>query len=110
MDEPPNWDDLAEGWDNIDGTEIYSRYAFAEVQQRIGLTSKAHVLDFGCGTGLLTEKLLKVTPFVTAVDTSSVMISKLRQKHPDIDSYSNDIRNLSKIFVRQWILRFLQKE
>lgn len=38
------------------------------------------VLDFGCGTGLLTEKLRAVCAHVVAVDASSQMVKMLREK------------------------------
>ena len=40
----------------------------------------ARVLDFGCGTGLLTERLAADFGHVIAVDSSAAMIEVVRQK------------------------------
>ncbi|BDX07522.1 class I SAM-dependent DNA methyltransferase [Planctobacterium marinum] len=74
-----SWDDYADGWDSNDAVIHYAikaHEALLATMSPAGMT----VLDFGCGTGLLTEKLASVASSVVALDTSSKMLSVLKQK------------------------------
>ncbi len=78
------WDDYADGWDEDEGARAYSRAAF-ECLTRLADSrgvplAGARALDFGCGTGLLTEKLAPVCGAIVAMDTSAKMVERLRQK------------------------------
>ena len=78
------WDDYAEGWDANEDVRLYSERAFEGllkilVGQDFGLSS-SRVLDFGCGTGLLTEKLSPLAAQVVAMDSSAKMIDALLAK------------------------------
>ena len=81
-----DWGDYAKEWDNPD-TRQYSNQAFdswsKKVAPLIPNLSESRVLDFGCGTGLLTEKLVPLCDQVVGVDTSSRMIEELQQKIAD---------------------------
>ena len=78
------WDEDAESWDEDKAVRAYSTAAHASLmrlQQNGGLTlNDARVLDFGCGTGLLTEKLSPAARWIVSLDTSSKMIEILRRK------------------------------
>lgn len=79
-----SWDEHAKSWDQEEPIRVYADQAFASLIEHVhvrdkGWTSK-RVLDFGCGTGLLTEKLAPLVGEIVAVDTSSAMIDVLRQK------------------------------
>jgi 2-polyprenyl-3-methyl-5-hydroxy-6-metoxy-1,4-benzoquinol methylase len=78
------WDDFASGWDSNDDVRIYAQRAFDSWTTRVApLISNlpgSRVLDFGCGTGLLSEKLASVCNQIVAVDTSTAMIDVLRSK------------------------------
>ena len=78
------WDDFASGWDSNDEARIYAQKAFASWAKKVApLISNlpgSRVLDFGCGTGLLSEKLATVCHQIVAVDTSTAMIEVLRKK------------------------------
>lgn len=79
MSESESWDEYAEGWDSNSAVIEYSELAFdslCKVQSIKGL----NVLDFGCGTGLLTEKIASLASAVLAVDPSEKMIEVLNQK------------------------------
>ena len=80
------WGELAKDWDNAD-TQLYADRAFDSWSCRIApLTfnmSDSRVLDFGCGTGLLTEKLAPFCDHIVAVDTSERMIEVLETKVAD---------------------------
>lgn len=74
-----SWDDYAEGWDSDEDVISYSDKAFVtlcEVVNPEGLL----ILDFGCGTGLLTERMAITADRVVAVDPSEKMISVLQHK------------------------------
>ncbi len=74
-----SWDDYAEGWDSNEDVISYSDKAFRtlfEVVNPEGLL----ILDFGCGTGLLTERMAITADRIVAVDPSEKMISVLQNK------------------------------
>jgi SAM-dependent methyltransferase len=50
-----------------------------------GLSKGAHVLDVGCGSGLLARKLLDAGFVVTGIDASSAMIDLARSYAPGAD-------------------------
>lgn len=79
-----SWDDEAAGWNDNPAVIAYSRAAFRSlgdlcVQQGVSL-SGARVLDFGCGTGLLTEAMAVQGAQVVGLDVSPKMIAVLQAK------------------------------
>ena len=78
-----DWGDYAKGWENQD-TRSYANQAFesweTNVAPLVPNLSDGRILDFGCGTGLLTEKLAPLCAQVVAVDTSDRMVDELRKK------------------------------
>ena len=78
------WDAYADQWDDQVGTKAYARAAFVSllsVLEEAGIElSGSRVVDFGCGTGLLTEHLVNAGAEVVAVDTSPAMLAVLRAK------------------------------
>ena len=78
------WDDFAAEWDVNDDVRDYSEKAFQSwekiVAPAISDLSKCRVLDFGCGTGLLAEKLARKCGQVVAVDSSPKMVEVLDWK------------------------------
>ena len=79
-----SWDNYADGWDRDEAVRTYSRAAFDRLTRICGergiRLEGARICDFGCGTGLLTEKLAPVCSDVVAVDTSVRMLDQLRGK------------------------------
>lgn len=79
-----NWDEHAENWDRDERVRFYADQAFASLIEFVAVHDNEwkskRVLDFGCGTGLLTEKLAPLVGEVIAVDTSPNMIEVLREK------------------------------
>jgi len=74
-----SWDDYAEEWDtNIDAIS-YSEKAYESLIDEINITDKS-ILDFGCGTGLLTERMSPLASSIVAIDTSTKMIAALQAK------------------------------
>ncbi len=85
------WDESADGWDGDEATQAYAAGAFSSLVALIapetvdGMT----VLDFGCGTGLLTQHLVAGgVSELHAVDTSPAMLAVLDAKIAD-RSWSN---------------------
>ncbi len=79
-----NWDEHAKTWDRDEPVRFYADQAFAflieQVNVRDNQWKSKRILDFGCGTGLLSEKLAPLAREVIAVDTSPNMIDVLRKK------------------------------
>ncbi len=79
-----DWDEHAENWDRDEHVRTYADQAFASLKKYVNVCDKSwkskRVLDFGCGTGLLTEKLSAHVKEVVAVDTSKKMIAALERK------------------------------
>ncbi len=73
------WDDMAESWDGNEAVQVYAKQAFHTLQELVDLKG-LRVLDFGCGTGLLTEKIAPFASTVVALDPSTKMIDALEQK------------------------------
>jgi 2-polyprenyl-3-methyl-5-hydroxy-6-metoxy-1,4-benzoquinol methylase len=80
------WGKQAKGWDSPD-TQLYADQAYASWRSKIAPLipnlAESRVLDFGCGTGLLTERLAPLCGHIVAVDTSRRMIEVLRGKVAD---------------------------
>ena len=73
------WDEYADKWDSDPSAVDYAKNAFAELKKLLKLND-LRVLDFGCGTGLLTEMLSPEVDEVVALDGSPKMIECLDQK------------------------------
>ena len=78
------WDEHATGWDEDETARAYAVAAFSSLRAVLGelnLTSdRLSILDFGCGTGILTEQLATTGAAVHAVDTSPAMLAVLDAK------------------------------
>jgi len=75
-----SWDDYAEEWDNNEDAISYSEKAFETLVNEVKLEG-LNILDFGCGTGLLTEKLSPLANQIVALDASHKMTSVLNDKN-----------------------------
>ena len=79
-----SWDDEAATWDDEPAVRAYSRGAFRSLgevlaDQGVPLDG-ARVLDFGCGTGLLTAAMAAQAREVVAMAVSGAMLEVLRAK------------------------------
>ena len=83
-DDVNEWDDHADGWDDDPAARAYSRAAFDSLTEPLSSCDislrGSTVIDFGCGTGLLTERLVAAGASVHAIDTSARMLSVLQGK------------------------------
>ncbi|OBY26245.1 class I SAM-dependent DNA methyltransferase [Leisingera sp. JC1] len=91
-----DWNDYADGWDGNSDVRLYADRAFAALDAYAGITGGGwqdkRVLDFGCGTGLLSGKLAPHVQEVAAVDTSERMIAVLAGKAlPNVRALHTDI-------------------
>ncbi|GAD79668.1 class I SAM-dependent DNA methyltransferase [Vibrio ezurae] len=74
-----NWDDYATEWEANPATAQFSDLVFTELQALHSLKG-ANVLDFGCGTGLLSQKIAPLARSIVALDASEAMIEELDKK------------------------------
>lgn len=83
-----DWDDIAASWDNAE-TRLYAERVFdswtRQIAPLVSNLSNTRLLDFGCGTGLLTEKLAPTCRNIVAIDSSESMIEVLKTKLVDQD-------------------------
>jgi ubiquinone/menaquinone biosynthesis C-methylase UbiE len=84
-----DFDKEATTWDEVPARIKLANDIAAAISNEILLKSNMDVLDFGCGTGLLTLQLQSVVHSITGVDSSRGMIDVLKAKI--------DRRNLSSI-------------
>jgi tRNA (cmo5U34)-methyltransferase len=79
-EESNRFDEAAGTWDEEPRrVEIASAVA-AAMRRGVALSADLRVLDFGCGTGLVSLALQPFVGHVTAVDTSEGMLGQLRRK------------------------------
>lgn len=74
------FDEAAATWDEEPRRVELARAVADEIVRRIELSPAMDVLDFGCGTGLLTLALQPLVRSVTGADSSSGMLDVLRRK------------------------------
>lgn len=79
-----SWDAVAPEWDDDPAARAYAAAAHRSLLAMLeagghGLEG-CRVLDFGCGTGLLTERLADRCASIDAVDTSPAMLDVLGAK------------------------------
>lgn len=91
-----SWDDAAATWDDDPMVQTYSRAAFRSLQDvlaaRGASLAGARVLDFGCGTGLLTAAIAAEAGAVIGFDISAAMLAVLDQKGlPNVTTASGDV-------------------
>ena len=87
MSDANEWDDYADGWDTDPAARAYAESAFESLTATLAARGRslagARVLDFGCGTGLLTERLADPAESVVAIDLSAKMVAQVDAKIGD---------------------------
>ncbi|MCG9789254.1 methyltransferase domain-containing protein [Vibrio mediterranei] len=73
------WDEYAATWENNEATATFAQACFKELTELTSLKRKS-VLDFGCGTGLLSQLMSPETKEIVALDGSEAMIEELDKK------------------------------
>lgn len=75
------WDELAADWNDRPGVRAYADAAHRSLVEHAAQVAfdlhQVRVCDFGCGTGLLTERLADVATHIDAIDTSPAMLGVL---------------------------------
>ncbi|MEZ8127780.1 class I SAM-dependent DNA methyltransferase [Enterovibrio norvegicus] len=94
-----SWDDMAAEWDSNAAVIAYSEKVASALANVVAIKG-SKILDFGCGTGLLTEKLSPKVTSITAIDPSVEMINALKAK--DLPNVSTVIGVVDEIFVREY--------
>lgn len=78
------WADSAATWDDNPAVKLYAEAAnrsLAAVLEREGKSlAGCDVLDFGCGTGLLTAMLVPQARSIVGLDSSPAMLERFRAK------------------------------
>ena len=74
------WDDYAKEWEESPQVVQYSKLAFKSLSRIVELDG-LHILDFGCGTGLLSEQLSPKAKKIVSLDPSTKMIQVLKNKN-----------------------------
>ncbi|HCG5281039.1 TPA: class I SAM-dependent methyltransferase [Vibrio parahaemolyticus] len=90
-----DWDGLAKNWELNPATEQFAQSVFAQLQQLTQLDG-IKVLDFGCGTGQLSQLLSPIVKDIVALDASEAMIEELDKKEllnvePVVDALSRGL-------------------
>ena len=75
-----DFDKEAAQWDANPGRVKLASDVAAAIIRAVKLTTDMEVLDFGCGTGLLTLKLQPLVKNITGVDSSRGMLGALQNK------------------------------
>lgn len=78
--ETRNFDQEAATWDENPARLKLAGDVFAAIQDRIPVDETMCVLDFGCGTGLVTLQFAPVAGSVTGLDSSQGMLDVLAEK------------------------------
>ncbi len=102
------WDLLAADWeDQPENTELVDK-AFASLTQSVSLTGM-HVLDFGCGSGRLSQSMSPLVKSIVALDSSEAMIEELDTKElanvePVVDDLTRGLVAQHPAFRKQFDL------
>ncbi len=71
----------AENWDKGDMRQNIAQSVFQTITSRIALLKQMSIMDFGCGTGLLSFKIAPMVSRVVGVDLSEKMLEQLSLKN-----------------------------
>ncbi|NPA29923.1 MAG: class I SAM-dependent methyltransferase [Epsilonproteobacteria bacterium] len=86
-----SFDARAAQWDASKRRNDQADAAARAIIKHCPLTPQTRLLDFGAGTGLLTERLLPHIAHAVAVDTSAKMLEALGKKMPQVEKTCCDI-------------------
>lgn len=103
-----DWDEYAANWENDPATHIFAQSVFQQLTIILSLQGK-HILDFGCGTGLLSQLMSPLARDIVALDSSEAMIEELDRKElrnvePVVDSLTRGLVAQHPAFRKQFDL------
>ncbi|MDD1691228.1 MAG: class I SAM-dependent methyltransferase [Methanoregula sp.] len=78
--EKRNFDSAAATWDENPGRVKVAHDIARAIRETVKLTPDMDVLDFGCGTGLITLQLQPLVRTITGIDSSQGMLDILNAK------------------------------
>jgi ubiquinone/menaquinone biosynthesis C-methylase UbiE len=78
--EKVNFDHKAATWDDKPRRLKLAKDVARAIRETVSVTSEMDVLDFGCGTGLLTLELRPLVGSITGIDSSKGMLAVLEEK------------------------------
>ena len=78
--ERKDFDEEAAAWDEHPGRVKMAKDVADAISKEIVFTSEMDVMDFGCGTGLLTLRLQPLVNSITGIDSSQGMLDVLKTK------------------------------
>eukprot|EP00523_Entomoneis_sp_CCMP467_P001421 CAMPEP_0168742044 /NCGR_PEP_ID=MMETSP0724-20121128/12834_1 /TAXON_ID=265536 /ORGANISM="Amphiprora sp., Strain CCMP467" /LENGTH=226 /DNA_ID=CAMNT_0008789583 /DNA_START=174 /DNA_END=854 /DNA_ORIENTATION=- len=97
------WDGMAGEWDDLASGYASGLHAVLWTETSMDDPSPLHVVDFGCGSGLLTQRLAPQVARVTAIDAAPKMVELLQDKirsrralqtNNNVQAYSGILGNL----------------
>lgn len=80
MTNSEHFDAKAQEWDEHPGKRKVAQAFVSELQKNVPLLPTMELLDFGCGTGLVSMELHHLIASITLLDTSAGMIEVLQKK------------------------------
>lgn len=103
-----NWDEYAATWEQNHVNHVFVQSAFQQLTQILAVQDK-HVLDLGCGSGLLSQLLSPLARDIVALDSSEAMIEELDRKElrnvePVVDSLTRGLVAQHPAFRKQFDL------
>lgn len=99
MTDREHFDAKAKEWDEHPGKRKVAQVFVSELQKNVPLLSTMDLLEFGCGTGLVSTELHNLVASITLLDTSAGMIEVLQKKiaHHEITNMHPRLGDLSAI-------------
>ncbi|MGQ9455556.1 MAG: class I SAM-dependent DNA methyltransferase [Armatimonadota bacterium] len=88
------FDAAAQTWDQNQQRKLLAEAVLAGILKRVPVNPQTDVMDYGCGTGMLTLELAPKVRSVLAADISDGMLSVLREKIK-----ANNISNIKTILL-----------
>ena len=82
------FDEAAKTWDTKPSSLAMAKACVENINKIIKLKDNAKILDYGCGTGLVTFSLSNETNLVLGMDNSSGMVEQFNKKANELN-YSN---------------------
>lgn len=90
------WDQYATDWDNNPSAREYAEKAYSSLSSILDVNG-LRILDFGAGTGLLSEKLATSAREIIAIDNAQKMIEVLNAKN------ISNIQSLSELISEELV-------
>lgn len=81
---PSGWNDVAhwyDGWVGKDGSHFHQNVAIPTLVESLKLHKIKHVLDVGCGSGVLAPHITQSGAHYTGIDISQKLIHKAKSYH-----------------------------